>query len=236
MINLFNFPIFDLLNLAFINPNNPTTVAFNQNDLKLDPQQHQELINYTKEYGGLCDIICNRILIDDLLGSEDLNSIKNKVTIERLNEDAKNKLHILKVYSVYFKVMGTLFGIYPDNILPFNDQWSLVDKTINKVNSEILIKALDQVDIGDTLKLEVFNRNNILQIFDRSLLEVGHSMLIKKTSAKEFIFFDPNKGEWRKLDLSQILDKINNALSNFYCNDVVFINGKAFLEKLSLRK
>lgn len=206
-----------------------TVIPFNQSsDLisKLKWDKHETLLKINSKFGGLCDVVCNRILIDDQLNREE-NSIKKCVTVERMNEEKIKKSHILNVYSIFRKAMALLFGIYPDNIFSCFKQWKLVNKdpsayrSIYSVNRKILGKGLENIVEGETLKLEVF---------DKRLS--GHSMLIKKMPNNKYIFFDPNSGEHRDLSFSQLSDSIDEQLKLNNGTDIFLMKGQTFLKRL----
>ncbi len=207
-----------------------TVIPFNQSDIisELHPEKHKTLLGFVDRFGGLCQLICNRILLDDLLGNgENLNSIKNHITIERMDEEKIKKSHLLDVYSIFRKAIAFLFGIYPDNIFSCFDQWKLVKTSkghLRKVNSKILEKGLNDIREGEILKLEVF-RKGILSFS-------GHSLLIKKMSKKNYIFFDPNSGEHRDLSFCQLSKKINEQLKKWNGTDIYLTKGKCFLKRL----
>lgn len=182
-------------------------------------------MGFYKKYNGLCELICNRILIDNDLGRGTKYSyLKSRVTISRLNEDKITKSHLLDVYSIFFKAIAILLKIYPDNILFFWDQWGLLNNN-RSVNNELLNKGLGHIENGGTLKLEVFKRE--------SSNFVGHSLLIKKTENNKYIFFDPNQGEYRDLPFSVLSTKINEQIKIFNATDIYIAKGTHYLSRLS---
>jgi hypothetical protein len=208
-----------------------TKIPFNQLSIisKLDPKKHERLLEINLKFGGLCELICNRILIDDSLGTgKDLDSIKNRVTVERMDEKKIKKSHLLEVYSIFHRATALLFGLYPDNIFMYFDQIKLVikkpDSDQRMINREVLEKGLNQLDEGEVIKLEVFSKNGL----DFS----GHSLLFKKMTKDNYIFFDPNTGEHRNLSFNQLCNHIDEQLTMFMGTDVLLIKGKKFLGRL----
>lgn len=210
-----------------------TTISFNQADLivRLNANQHKTLIGFVDRFDGLCELICNRILIDDLLGKgRHADSIKNRVHIIDINEDEIKKSHLLDIYSLFHKALAFLFGIYPDNIFSITDQWKLIRKVsqgnARKVNREILSRALADIPADETLKLEVFSKNG--------LSFSGHSLLIKKMSKDDtYIFFDPNSGEHRDLSFEQLSDKIDDQLAFCKGTDIYLHKASDYLKRLN---
>lgn len=203
----------------------PNFIPFNQAEVisKLDPEQHKTLLGFDKKYDGLCELICNRILIDGSIGKEThIDSLKNRITVERLNEQKITKSHLLNIYWLFQKLLAFLFGIYPDNIFSCHDQWKLVRN--GSVNRTMLEKGLHSIANGETLKLEVFRK--------ACFSFEGHSLLIKKVSNDQYIFFDPNTGEHRDLSLHQISDHIDTQLTMWTGTDIFLTKGRDFLKRL----
>lgn len=208
-----------------------TRIPFDQYSIisELDPKKHERLLEIRSQFGGLCELICNRILLDDSLGTgKDLDSIKNRVTVERLNKEKIKKSHLLELYSVFHRATSLLFGRYPDNIFMYFDQIKLVCKKPESnqrmINREVLEKGLNQLEEGEVIKLEVFSKNG--------LNFSGHSLLFKKMAKDDYIFFDPNTGEHRNLSFIQLSNHIDEQLAMFMGTDVLLIKAKKFLEKL----
>lgn len=207
-------------------------IPFNQeNNLlnKLD-SNFPTLQNFHRKYDGLCELVCNRVLIDDLLGKADeSNFLQINVDLEKINDQKIKHSHILNVYSIFRRALAYLFGIYPDNIFSCFDQWKLVnrDTTDNKirvVNRTILSQGLESIEDGEILKLEVFKK--------KGLNLHGHSLLIKKISRSKYIFFDPNNGEHRNLSITKLSDKIDQQLSQWEATDLLIMRGKVYLKRL----
>lgn len=174
------------------------------------------------KFDGLCELICNKILINDLLGKGNEDFLKKNINIKELNQESILKSHLLNVYSFFNKMTAFLFGIYPDNIFSTKEQWKLVKE--KEVNEVILSKGLEKIEPGTTLKLEIFKR-------DKTSFS-GHSLLIKKTDTDKFIFFDPNSGEHRELSLKELRKKINEQLTEFDGTDIFITKGDSFIKRL----
>lgn len=205
-------------------------VPFNQADI-INSQLPDNLKGMVFRFQGLCELICNKVLMDSLLGKEGVtNQLKQKITPEELNKDPVAKSHLLDVYSVFYKMAAFLFGVYPDNIFSVLDQWKLVEDTggEKKVNKELLTEGLKHLDNGTTLKLEVFCK-------DKSSF-TGHSLLVKKVNDNEFIFFDPNSGEHRGLSSDELANKIDEQLKQWNGTDLFFTKSEAYLKRLKNKK
>ncbi|MEX2409882.1 MAG: hypothetical protein WD607_00685, partial [Candidatus Paceibacterota bacterium] len=166
-----------------------TFIPFSQEELIDEQKLPKDLNKFVLKYDGLCDLVCNRVLIDNLLGKDDRDVLKKEITVENLNKDYIKNSHLLDVFSFFQKMVSFLFGIYPDNIFSTTEQRRLVKN--KRINEKILFEGLEKIEPGTTLKVEVFKKN--LTSF------YGHSLLVKKTEKNEFIFFDPNTGEYRGL-------------------------------------
>lgn len=206
-------------NISFI-PFNQSSDVIN----KLEFFKHETLRGFDTKYNGLCELICNRILIDDDLGrGRDESYLKNRITVERLNKEEIINSHIFDVYSIFHRVIAYLFGIFPDNIFSCWDQWNLVDNG-GSVNNEILKKGLDRIGDKETLKLEVFRRGCFSLI--------GHALLIKKNDNDNYIFFDPNYGEYRGLSFLDLSLKINEVIGYEHASNIFITEGANYLNRL----
>jgi hypothetical protein len=206
-------------------------ISFNQEiDViqKLDAQRHVTLLSTKEKYDGLCEIICNLVLSEDLLGKGDnLSFLRNQITPDNLDKDFIKMSHLLVVYNFFMRLIAYLFMIYPDNILSCTEQWQLTKRegATLLVDRQVLSRGMARVPNDGTLKVEVFSRNSFLNF-------VGHSLLIKKVSDDSFIFFDPNAGEQRGLSLEQLGDKLDGLLTKESTSDLSFIWGKSYLARL----
>lgn len=190
----------------------------------LDKRKHKDLLKINKKFGGLCELICNNILRDNLLGEmSGENLIKKRVTVESLNENRIKKSHLLSIYSIFRKIIAFLFGVYPDNIFSRLNQWKLVKRN-KTVNRKMLERGIKKIEPSEVLKLEVFSKG----FFTMS----GHSLLIKKMANNKFIFFDPNTGEHRNLSFVQLSDHIDEQLRQQKGNDIFLTKGQDFLKRV----
>ena len=209
------------------NLNVKTTVEFNQinivNDIiKRGRPAPVKLIEIILKYEGLCELICNKILLDDLLGKGEGVFFNKKITVDELNKQSIIKSHLLTVFTFFSKMLAFIFGIYPDNIFSKKNQWKLVNK--NKVNKDILFDGLKKIEVGTTLKLEVFKKT-FFSFY-------GHSLLVKKTNKNEFTFFDPNTGEHRGLSQEELALKINDQLAQWGGTDIFILRGDHYIKRL----
>jgi ribosomal protein L28 len=213
-------------------------IPFNQNiDLipQLDPIKHEMLLRHERRFNGLCEFICNRVLIDNQLGNEsDQNAIKNRVTVERMDEDRIKNSHLLDVYSLFRRIIAYLFGIYPDNVFSICDQWRLVNKVSSTdgkirriIDKNLLSQGLSSVAEGETLKLAVFNKIG--------LKLSGHSLLIKKMMHNKYVFFDPNAGAYQDLSFVQLRAHIDEQLSLWNGTDLFLTRGQDFLKRAGVQ-
>jgi hypothetical protein len=235
-------------------------IPFGQDTLlpKLDPQQHKTLLKICHQFNGLCELVCNRVLVDNLLEkSKYRNHLKKQITVDRLNEESIKNSHILYIYPIFCKILAYLFRIYPDNFFSYFDQRKLIQKksTNNKiiaVNRQMLGAEFKNLGDGETLKFETthgVNRQILgagfknLEVGETLKFETihndwfrlgGHSLLIKKTSDTTYTFFDPNFGEARSLSFLQLCNEIDWQIQWINASDVFFIRGSRFLKKLEI--
>lgn len=209
------------------------TVAFHQDTIlkEMNKYEHVELYKINQKYNGLCDLICNSILVDNFLGHQDTDLLTNNITVKRLNEKKIKNSHLLRVYSIIQIALAYLFGIYPDNIFSYTNQRKLVSKislrskNLYVLDRNVLSTGLKKIEEGDTLKLIVFNR--------KGLQFSGHSLLLKKEENNRYIFFDPNQGELRNLTTDEMMDQIDKQLKTHQGTNLFLTQGRDFLKRLS---
>ena len=174
--------------------------------------KYKTLYTLNKQYGGLCEIICNRVIHGDLLGKGSNEFyLTREISLESLTQNNLSNTHLLSVHSIFTKCKGMFCGSYADNIFSPSEQAKLTKKDLEGrvvINRDILRRGLEGVDDGETIKFQAFDKRCI------SFLPVfrGHSLLIKKISDNDYIFFDPNKGETRKLTLEGLALKIDRVI------------------------
>ena len=181
-----------------------------------------------QRFNGLCDLICNKILLKDLLGKAEPGEkgaifFKKKLQATKLDKLAKS--HILMVYSKLELLVAFLFHIFPDNLFSITEQWRLVHQVA--LNSPLFAKGLSRIQVGETVKVQIFKRTW------RSFH--GHSLLIQKIDPHSFILFDPNQGELRGLNESQLKRKINFQLKQEPGSKILFIKAKPYLQRIEKR-
>ncbi|MFT4058045.1 MAG: hypothetical protein QM652_00695 [Legionella sp.] len=156
-----------------------------------------------------------------VLKDKPTNQFHNKITLFAINEPRIRKSHILNVLGFFQKMISFLFNIYPNDIFSFKEASCLN----NKVNETLLKNKLDALPDNFYINFSVFEKKR----FSFS----GHSMIIKKTG-DSFSFFDPNYGEYRKLNFRELCDKINAAMKEYKGTAMVFLNAKNFIKELEV--
>lgn len=206
---------------------------------------HSDLLKYIFKFDGLCELISNYVIMEDLMGGTQNNlanyhknsykmvnidddkiklSANNvyqeKITLFNLNQPRIINSHVLEVYNFWQKLIAFFFNIYPCSLFSFTDP---IKTTENKVNQNLLQPKLDELADGTYIKFMVFNK----KLFGFE----GHSMVIKKTD-EHFSFFDPNKGEQTDLTFTALCDVINESIEKYNANNIAFLDAKQFILKL----
>lgn len=202
--------------------------SFHQKNIISKIDEEMPIHDFILRFNGLCELICNKVLIDNLLEGEkgDISNNLAQLNLASLEEEQIIKSHMVDVYNVFYKMLAFLFNIYPDNIFDITDQWKLVNDE-KKINEEILFKGLDSLTNGDTLKFEVFSKE--------SLSFSGHSLLIKKLDSDRFIFFDPNTGA-SFLNKKELIEKMNEQMEVHNGTDILLSRGELFKKRLIDKK
>lgn len=211
-------------------------MPFNQHeDLSTLPDTLNQVV---VKFGGLCELICNKVLMDNLLEGkhkEGKNFLKENVNVEALRADSIKKSHLLDVYPVFYLIGAFLFNIFPDNIFSNREQSKLVEKKkvtdteVNyEVNADVLEKGLARIENGKTLKLIAFKKTKFR--FQ------GHSLLVKKLDNDKYTFFDPDDGLYENLSFKELKEKIDGQLKIDNRNGLFFTRGDVYLNRLRNQK
>ena len=112
----------------------------------LDKDKNKTLMNQAIRFKGLCELICNRILMDNALGTD---SLKDYVTVERMDEKKVKDSHVLDVYSIWDKSLAYLFKVYPHNVFSSGEQKKLIISST--INREVLSQGLQRIVNDDVL-------------------------------------------------------------------------------------
>ncbi len=208
----------------------------------------KELNKINTKYNGLCEIICNYIIMEDLLGKTDFplsqeynknsfnlslvnnnfvlqhnansqNHLQAKINLFTLNSPKVRQSHILQVSTFFEKFLAYLFNIYPNDIFSINEK----AQRNKQVNKPLLINKLSKLEDHTYIKFNVFAKRNF--VFE------GHSMLIKKTG-DTYSFFDPNEGEYTNMDIDALCEKINDGMQKYQATHMAFMHGNKYIEHL----
>lgn len=208
------------------------------------------LNNIKVNYNGLCDIICNYIVLEDLLGEATLpppkaiatlactaeakNKYGDKITVRKLQgvEDT----HILRVTNFFTLMMALFFSIYPCNLFsnapfaatPYRCR-TLADGSRRALVDKAMLSArLNDLDIDCYIKFFAFTK--------KGLMMQGHSMLIKKIDNYSYSFFDPNHGEYLHLNINELAEHINKSTAEHAANQMVFLKASDFINAYRIAK
>lgn len=83
------------------------------------------------------------------------------------------------------------------------------------LNEELFFKGLNLIKRKETVKLILFS-NSFLSLG-------GHVLLIKKTKKGNYIYFDPDEGEYRGVSAQKVMDKVNEVLLNSNFSNIIFL-------------
>ncbi|WP_454780356.1 hypothetical protein [Legionella sp. WA2022007384] len=222
-------------------PTAPVKKYYNQADFIAKLQQdsnYQSLNSARLRFSGLCELICNYIIKEDLMGlssqsdsvddsgfnrilPSNLNDIRLLAGVYQLNTNWVLGSHILETSSHFEKLKAYMLNIYPYSLFSSSD----VSKDGQQLNPALFTKKLDELEAGTYIKFMAFSKS-----FGRM---VGHSMLIKKNSDNTYSFFDPNKGEHLELTSVEICNKLNKSLKLYDATHMAFLDGLKYIRSLS---
>lgn len=213
---------------------------FNQETVisRLD-QNLPNLNQANSKHGGLCDIICNYVVMNRMLDQDKsaqhpldnanpLDEIKRQDIIQKLETDVA-PLHILKQVSIFQILKAALFNKIPHNILDSNEQKKLLraDKKNEGEIKDSLSVAVDKMPTDRYIKFITYNKDG--------LNFSGHSMLVKRNKDGTFTFFDPNEGSKtysKKQDLiNKLYDKQLECRQTMGYKNICFVDVEKMLPK-----
>ncbi|MBI2790323.1 MAG: hypothetical protein HYX61_00065 [Gammaproteobacteria bacterium] len=188
-------------------------------------------------YNGLCEIICNHIVMNDILSPargtprQAFDALNQTMVMKKLEEEVA-PLHILKQVSVFQLLKASLFNKIPYNHLSTKEQKGLnnlnekLQNNPEKVN-ELMSKAIDNIQVGTYAKFFAFKKEG--------LNFQGHSMLIRKNENGSFIFFDPNHGAktfaTKKELQTRLIEAFKECHREFKSENICFMDVQKMLPK-----
>jgi hypothetical protein len=205
--------------------------------------EHKKLINLNRKYGGLCEIISNFVIANDLLGRKEAstvdvkkfifsnspNILQMRIKLDGISEDKIKKSHIVETSNIFAKLASVIFNLNPHSIIPASKDILLNSKDSGReINRQLLEMQLDKLSVDDYIKFQVFRQ--------KGLNFSGHSMVIKKTGEGVYSFFNPDEGEYQNLNYKDLCEKINDAIAKSKGDRVAFIDGKKYLADLGIEQ
>ncbi|HHF7375857.1 hypothetical protein [Legionella bozemanae] len=227
------------------NPTPPSAASvkkyYNQDDFiaKLREDSNYRALNRARlRFSGLCELICNYIIKEDLMGlssqsesldgsdfnrilPSNLNDIHLLAGVYQLNTDWVLGSHILDTSSHFEKLKAYLLNIYPYSLFSSAD----VSNDGKQLAPHLFTKKLDKLEPGTYIKFMAFSKS-----FGKM---EGHSMLIKKNHNNTYSFFDPNKGEQLELSSLELCTKLNKSLKLYDATHMAFLDGLKYIKSLS---
>ena len=226
---------------------------FNQAELTESDEfkTHDKLTPFMLRFNGLCELVSNAVIADDLMGSKDhmissqLQKFKhNLLDIEQVNDHTlrlvykvllnhsvnpyKKKLSLMHLdsYSTTHTLNTTSYfqqmTAYLFSVYPFGlFSYDEQVQIERTVNPAVLNRKLDSLEDGSYIKFMAYKKG----WFSLN----GHAMVIKKTGDR-YSFFDPNFGEKHHLDQAKLCAQINNSMATYQATHMAFIDGRKYIE------
>lgn len=202
------------------------TVRFSQDPLKDEVTasgQNKALLKAIDKYQGLCDIICNYIVINDLFEPSmeqdeliekawnELKSLTGEKNRQRLEKDYA-PLHVLKLATVPQLMKAVLFNELPHNVVDKAQQKALdnLTQTLTSQTAKILNivdSLLKDMDAGQYIKVCPFTRS-------KAHFQ-GHTMVVRKNGPEDYTFFDPDRGFKLALTKADMQDELLSIMRSF---------------------
>ncbi|WP_058498279.1 hypothetical protein [Legionella gratiana] len=197
-------------------------IPFNQKEICEQVRKYdfiyKNLNHIYQSYHGLCELICNYIIIKDLLDKNCTSDRLKKINVVKLEKQKITSSHILNASSSFSMFKAYLFNIYPYDLFSHSEI-----ESNNQIDEKLLSSKLDNVNNNAYIKFFVFSKS----IFSFK----GHSMLIKKTG-NDFTFFDPNQGVFTHLSVAELCKKLSQAYEKHKGTNMAFIDGNKYIDSL----
>jgi uncharacterized protein YjbI with pentapeptide repeats len=193
------------------------------NDVVADKQSYPVLHKTIQKHAGLCELISNYVLLNDLMGrslsATDENHYK-LITVDDVN--TMRHTHVLTVSSIFKKMLAYTLNIYPDSLLNRDEQKKLMKN--GTVNVKILDKYLSDLPLYEYVKYFSYAK--------RGLKFTGHTCLVKKTGSDTFSLFDPNQGEYCNLSVGELASLMDVIAWGFNNTDMLLQRTESFKKHL----
>ncbi|MDF2965014.1 MAG: hypothetical protein K0Q51_402 [Rickettsiaceae bacterium] len=195
-----------------------------------NPEKYKNLNNSVMKFNGLCEIISNFVMANDVLDkpcSKDELYKLIRGSIDILEKEV-SKTHILKIANVIELFMAFAFKKYPENIFSRNEQKKIFKD--GKLERDLIGRKLDELPEGKYLKVFCLGREGLsLQ---------GHSLLVKKCPGGRYAYFEPNSGAYYNLTKESLFNKIEQSVKAFggQFKEVCFLDAEKLAVKKSLLK
>ncbi len=192
-----------------------------------------------KKFNGLCEIICNKILLDNMLGDDKFYSyLKNEMTLNKLDQPQFVDTHILETAKALDLAKFVLLNRIPGSALTSSDRRNICKR--EKINGKnrvtideaIFERVLDRIEVDKPMKIFIYTT------LDRKVKKLinGHSLLMMKTGPDSFIFFDPNHGRFRDLTKDKLKEKIEQSMNELQLSKILIADAQLLIDKYKPKK
>jgi hypothetical protein len=234
------------------------TISFNQSGLievvERQPDLYSTLNRINLRENGLCEIICNFVLMNDLMGKNESNLQDDHFDLEsfghirmlpdkkfaslarpealgniykKISADQLNKPDVKYSHILDNTSVFKKLLAFAFNVFPFN--------ILNRSDQRSIMSKSKKVN-KDTLSrnLDSLETGTYLkfEIFQKEGLRfTGHSCLIKKIGDNKYSFFDSNHGESSNLNIDQLIVKMEKSILEMRGTNIALLDAKQFLAK-----
>jgi len=163
-----------------------------------DSSDNKDLHKLVKKYKGLCELVCNLVLKEDLLKTTfnlkglETNRLPQAITSDSLGDKKIVKSHLLERASIWRKIGAILFSIYPKNIFSFTEQRGLVEKRsldVNKEAASFIEKNKGKINLNTYNEIkELLKEKEPSHLVNRTILFTGLDRLENGQILKLLVF------------------------------------------------
>ncbi len=208
-----------------------------------DLKSFSKLNALNKRFRGLCEIVVNSVIANDLMGQYD--TVIESLVEEKISNYPKHRiqldtpkpngvyhdmisLHFLNQFAqthcmdfyIFYQILAYCFDIYPNNL--FTREETIAFNQKKEVS--LLIEKFSTLPDNHYTKFMAITR----QWFCLN----GHVMVIKKTGKDQFSFFDPNGGETFNFTAAALAELVYEKRAQYQATHMVFMDGQQYINDI----
>lgn len=186
-----------------------------------EKEKYPLLYSVSQQFNGLCELLCNAMLLKKFLGLGDPENktwLTTTLTLSILDDPSIRNSHCVYVYSK--EIQQDL--PFPHSIYSPEEEIRLL--TNLGIDFSLWKTGLHRLNISEVLKCGVYR-------WVGGQLR-GHTFLIQRMEDDKYLLFDPSSGEWRGLSCEGIYKKVEEIRKKHSASKMHCARSALFLEDM----